>query len=62
MLLVLRILAYLFVIVIGAALAVFLVTRDRRYLRFAIRSFKLAALLVVILLGLLALEQLIFVL
>jgi hypothetical protein len=57
MLLVLQIVAFIVVIVIGAALGGFLFTRDRRFLRFAWQAFNYAVLFVGVLLILLALER-----
>ena len=56
MLLVLRIVAFVVVILIGASLAAFLFTRDRRFLRFAWQSFRYAVLFAGVVLVLLALE------
>jgi hypothetical protein len=55
-LLVLRIVAFVVVILIGASLAAFLFTRDRRFLRFAWQSFRYAVLFAGVVLVLLALE------
>ena len=57
MLLVLRIVAFAVVLLIGASLAAFLFTRDRRFLRFAWQSFKYAVLFAGVVLVLLALER-----
>ncbi len=57
MLLVLRLVAYLAVILIGASVAAFLFTRDRRFVRFAWQGFRYAVLFVAIALALLALER-----
>ena len=57
MLLVLRIVAFVVVILIGASLAAFLFTRDRRFLRFAWQSFKYTVLFAGVVLVLLALER-----
>ena len=57
MLLVLRIVAFVVVILIGASLAAFLFTRDRRFLRFAWQSFKYEVLFAGVVLVLLALER-----
>jgi hypothetical protein len=57
MLLVLQIVAFIVVIVIGAALGGFLFTRDQRFLRLAWQAFKYAVLFVGVLLILLALER-----
>jgi len=56
-LLVLRIVAFAVVLLIGASLAAFLFTRDRRFLRFAWQSFKYAVLFAGVVLVLLALER-----
>jgi hypothetical protein len=56
-LVVLRIAAYAAVILIGASVAVFLVTRDRRFLRFAWRALQYALLVAAVVLALLALER-----
>jgi hypothetical protein len=56
-LLALRIVAFVVVILIGASLAAFLFTRDRRFLRFAWQSFKYAVLFTGVVLVLLALER-----
>jgi nucleoside recognition membrane protein YjiH len=57
-LLVLRIVAYLAVILIGASLAAFLFTRDRRFLRFAWQVLKYGLVFAGVVLALLALERL----
>jgi hypothetical protein len=57
-LLVLRIVAYVAVILIGASLAAFLFTRDRRFLRFAWQVFKYGLLFAAVVLALYALERL----
>ncbi|HTO49501.1 MAG TPA: hypothetical protein VML91_17830 [Burkholderiales bacterium] len=57
MLLVLRIVAFIVVILIGASLAAFVFTRERRFLRFAWQAFKYALLFAGIVLILLALER-----
>jgi hypothetical protein len=56
-LLVLRIVAFVVVLLIGASLAAFLFTRERKFLRFAWQSFKYAVLLAGVVLVLLALER-----
>jgi nucleoside recognition membrane protein YjiH len=56
-LLVLRIVAYLAVILIGASLAAFLFTRDRRFLRFAWQILKYGLVFAGVVLALLALER-----
>ena len=58
MLVVLRIVAYVAVILIGAALAAFLFSRDRRFLRFAWRVFKYGLVFAGVVLALFALERL----
>jgi len=57
-LLVLRIVAYVAVILIGASVAAFLFTRDRRFLRFAWQVFKYGLLFAAVVLALVALERL----
>jgi nucleoside recognition membrane protein YjiH len=57
-LVVLRFVAYVAVILIGAALAAFLVTRERRFLRFAWQVCKYALVFAGVVLALLALERL----
>jgi uncharacterized membrane protein YgdD (TMEM256/DUF423 family) len=56
--LVLRILALLVVVTIGASAAAFLATRDRRYLRFAWQTFKYSVIVALLILVLMALERL----
>jgi hypothetical protein len=56
-LLALRIVAFVVVLLIGASLAAFLFTRDRRFLGFAWQSFKYAVLFAGVVLVLLALER-----
>jgi len=56
--LVLRILGALLVIALGASTAVYLVTKDRRWLRFSWQLFKVGILIVLIILSLMALERL----
>jgi hypothetical protein len=56
-LLVLRIVAFVVVLLIGASLAAFLLTRERKFLRFAWQSFKYAVLFAGVVLVLLALER-----
>jgi len=56
--LVLRILGALLVIALGASAAVYLVTKDRRWLRFSWQLFKVGILIVLIILSLMALERL----
>ena len=55
--LVLRILGALLVIGVGASVAVYLVTRDRRWLRFSWQILKLGLIILLIFFGLLALER-----
>jgi nucleoside recognition membrane protein YjiH len=57
-LLVLRIVAYVAVILIGAAVAAFLFTRDRRFLRFAWQVLKYGLVFAGVVLALFALERL----
>ena len=57
MLLALRVVAFVVVLLVGASLAAFLFTRDRRFLRFAWQSFKYAVLFAGVVLVLLALER-----
>jgi len=56
-LLALRVVAFVVVLLVGASLAAFLFTRDRRFLRFAWQSFKYAVLFAGVVLVLLALER-----
>jgi hypothetical protein len=58
---VLRLVAFLVVLTIGAAFATFLWTRDRRWLRFAWQVFKYTLILMLIVLALLALERFVLV-
>lgn len=55
--LVLRILGALLVIGVGASIAVYLVTRDRRWLRFSWQLLKLGLIIILIFFALLALER-----
>ena len=57
--LVLRIFAGLWVVSMGSALLVFLITRDARWLRIAKASFKIGLVFVLIVLALYALERLV---
>jgi hypothetical protein len=57
-LLVLRIVAYAVVLLIGASLAAFLFTRDRRFLRFAWQAFTYGLVFTGVMLALFALERL----
>jgi len=52
-----RIVAILAVITIGASALLFLLTRDRRYFRFAIRVLQYAVIFALVVLGLMALER-----
>ena len=54
----LRILGVLVVLTIGASLVVFLVTRDRRWLRFAVQALKYGTIVALMVVGLMALERL----
>jgi hypothetical protein len=56
--LILRILGALLVIVVGASLAVYLLTKDRRWLRFSWQVIKFGLIILLIFLALLALERL----
>jgi hypothetical protein len=56
--LVLRILGALLVIVIGVSAALYLVTKDRRWLRFSWQIVKLGSIILLIFFALLALERL----
>jgi len=56
--LVLRILGALLVIALGASATVYLVTKDRRWLRFSWQLFKVGILILLIILSLMALERL----
>ncbi len=56
--LVLRILGALLVIVIGVSVALYLVTKDRRWLRFSWQIVKLGFIIILIFLVLLVLERL----
>jgi hypothetical protein len=55
----LRILGILVALATLAGLALYLFTRDRRYLRFAFRVFKVAVIFALFLFGLLLLERLV---
>jgi hypothetical protein len=57
-LVVLRIVAYVAVILVGASLAAFLFSRDRRFLRFAWQVFKYGLVFAAVVLALVALERL----
>jgi hypothetical protein len=56
---VLRVLGFLVLITIGASVVTFLVTKDRRWLRFGWQVLKYSLILVLIVLAFLALERLI---
>ena len=56
--LVLRILGALLVITVGACAAVYLVTKDRRWVRFSWQILKFGVIILLIFLALLALERL----
>jgi hypothetical protein len=59
--LVLRILGVVAVLLIGGSVVTFLVTRDRRWLRFAVQVLKYAVILALMIVGLIALERLLVV-
>jgi uncharacterized membrane protein len=56
--LILRVLGALLVITVGASAAVYLVTKDRRWLRFSWQILKVGLIIILIFLALLALERL----
>lgn len=56
--LILRILGALLVITVGVSVAVYLVTKDRRWLRFSWQILKFGLIIILIFLALLALERL----
>lgn len=56
--LILRILGALLVITVGASAAVYLVTKDRRWLRFSWQVLKLGLIILLMFLALIALERL----
>jgi hypothetical protein len=56
--LILRILGALLIITVGASAAVYLVTKDRRWLRFSWQVLKFGFIIILIFLALLALERL----
>jgi hypothetical protein len=58
---VLRLLGVIAVLAIGGALIAFLVTRDRRWLRFAVQVLKYAVILALMIVGLMGLERLLVV-
>lgn len=53
----LRVIALLVVLTVGASVVTFLVTRDRRWLRFAFQAFKYGVVIALMIVGLLALER-----
>jgi hypothetical protein len=55
----LRIIGFLVVLVIGASVALYLITQDRRWLRVAWRVFKYALIVAAVVLAFLVLERLI---
>ena len=55
--LLLRIAAILVVLATAAGVVLFLLTRDRKYLRFALQVFKVALLVALLIFGLLILER-----
>ena len=57
--LILRVLAFLVVIAVGASITVFLFTRDRRYLRFAWQVFKYALIVAALIVAFIFLERLV---
>jgi hypothetical protein len=59
---VLRLVGVLLLITIGAALALYLFTRNRRYLTFAWRVFQFAVIFLVVLMAFYVLERLVLVL
>lgn len=56
--LILRILGALLIITVGASAAVYLVTKDRRWLRFSWQVVKFGFIIILVFLALLALERL----
>jgi hypothetical protein len=56
--LVLRLLGVIAVLTIGGALIAFLVTRDRRWIRFAVQVLKYGVILALMIVGLMGLERL----
>jgi len=56
--LILRILGVLLVIMIGVSVAVYLMTKDRRWLRFSWQILKFGLIMILIFMALLALERL----
>lgn len=59
--LVLRILGALFILVVGMSLVAHVVTKDKRWLRFAWQTFRLGLLILLIFMALYALERLVIV-
>jgi hypothetical protein len=55
----LRVIGFLVLVAIGASLVTYLVTRDRRWLRFAWQTLKFSLILTLIVLAFLALERLV---
>jgi hypothetical protein len=53
----LRVIALLVVLTVGASVVTFLVTRDRRWLRFAFQVFKYGVVIALMIVGLMALER-----
>jgi hypothetical protein len=53
----LRVIALLVVLTVGASVVTFLVTRDRRWLRFAFQVFKYGVFIALMIVGLMALER-----
>jgi len=53
----LRVIALLVLLTVGASVVTFLVTRDRRWLRFAFQAFKYGVVVALMIVGLLALER-----
>lgn len=53
----LRIIGLLVALTVGASVVTFLVTQDRRWLRFAFQAFKYGVLVALLIVGLLALER-----
>jgi hypothetical protein len=60
--LVLRLLGALLIVVVGAAAVVYIVTKDRRWLRFARQSLVFGVVILLIFLALYALERLLLIL
>ena len=55
----LRVIGFLVLVAIGASLVTYLVTRDRRWLRFAWQTLKYSLILTLIVLAFLALERIV---